>query len=248
MLTEERHAKILEILNRKKGAGLAELCEILNTSESTVRRDLAVLDESGLLTRVRGGAMAIGENFSLREHNMEEKANLFVAEKTAIARYAASLIENGDFVFLDAGSTTARMIEYLPAKSVTFVTNAFVSARKLAQRGFFVLITAGEIKASTEAIVGSKAVTSLSHYNFTKCFMGTNGISPRGGFSTPDKGEADVKETAILRSRQVYVLSDHSKFGEICAMKFADLNKASIITDRVPDKKYLSQTQIKEVL
>ena len=248
MLTEERHARILEALGKQKSVSLSELCELLDASESTVRRDLIVLDESGLLTKVRGGAMAIGENYSAVEHNVEEKANLFVEEKTAIARYAASLIEDGDFVFLDAGTTTEKMIRFIPSKSVTFVTNAFISAKELAARGFPVLITAGEVKASTEAIVGTGAVMTLSHYNFTKCFMGTNGISVHGGFSTPDKSEANVKETAISRSREVFVLADHSKFGKVSANMFADLTKAKVITDKVPIKKYLSKTDIKEVL
>lgn len=248
MLTENRHSIILDTLNKQKSASISELCKLLDASESTIRRDLIILDEGGLLTKVRGGAIAISENYTSHEHNVEEKSNLFVEEKTAIARYAASLIEDGDFIFLDAGTTIEKMIDFIPSKSVIFVTNAFISAKKLAQRGFKVLITAGEIKASTEAIVGSEAVLDLEHYNFTKCFMGVNGISIKGGFSTPDKSEANIKRTAIIRSREVYVLGDHSKFGKISAIKFAELNKAKIITDKVPDKKYLAETQIKEVL
>lgn len=248
MLTEERHTRIMEALNRQKSIGISELCELLDTSESTVRRDLIMLDEAGLLTRVRGGAIAAGESFSAVEHNVAEKMSLYVEEKTAIARYAASLVEDGDFVFLDAGTTTEKMIRFLPPKSVTFVTNAFVSAKELAARGFEVLITAGEVKASTEAIVGAAAVLTLSRYNFTKCFMGTNGISIHGGFSTPDKSEADVKETAILRSREAFVLADSSKFGKVTANMFSDLTKAKIITDKVTNKKYLAKADIREVL
>ncbi|MDE7194448.1 MAG: DeoR/GlpR family DNA-binding transcription regulator [Oscillospiraceae bacterium] len=248
MLTEERHSLILDMLSRQRSASLAELCELLNASESTVRRDLAILDESGLLTKVRGGAMAASESFSSRERNVEEKSNMFVEEKTAIARYAASLIEDGDFVFLDAGTTTEKMIDFIPSKYVTFVTNAFVSARRLAARGFKVLITAGEIKSSTEAIVGSEAVLTLSRYNFTKCFMGVNGISVKGGFSTPDTSEADVKSTAIARGMEIYILADHSKFGTAAAVKFAELNKGRIITDKAPEKIYFSETYVKEVL
>lgn len=248
MLTEERHTRIMEALNRQKSIGISELCELLDTSESTIRRDLITLDEAGLLTRVRGGAMAAGESFSAVEHNVAEKMSLYVEEKTAIARYAASLIEDGDFVFLDAGTTTEKMIRYIPSKSVTFVTNAFVSAKELAARGFEVLITAGEVKASTEAIVGAGAVLTLSRYNFTKCFMGTNGISIHGGFSTPDKSEADVKETAILRSREAFVLADSSKFGKVAANMFSDLTKAKIITDKVTNKKFFAKADIREVL
>ncbi len=248
MLTEERHTKILEALNRKRSMGLSELCQLLNASESTVRRDLIALDESGLIIKVRGGAMAVDESFSPQEHNVEEKARMFVEEKTAIARYAASLIEDGDFVFLDAGTTTEKMIEFIPSKSVKFVTNAFISAKKLAQRGFSVNIPSGEVKVTTEAIVGSETLIALSSYNFTKCFMGVNGISIRGGFSTPDKNEAAVKTAAMRQGREVFVLGDHSKFGKVTAVKFAELTQASIITDKVPDRKYLTEAKIKEVM
>jgi len=78
--------------------------------------------------------------------------------------------------------------------------------------------------------------------------MGVNGISVKGGFSTPDTSEVDVKRTAVSRSKEVFVLGDHSKFGKITSVKFAELNKGKIITDKVPDKKYLSETFIKEIL
>ena len=248
MLTEERHSIILNTVNKKKSAGLDELCEMLNASESTVRRDLTVLDEKGMLVKVRGGAIAIDDSFTALEPDVEEKSSLFAEEKEAIARYAASLIENNDFVYIDAGTTTAKMIDFIPSKSVTFVTNAFINAKKLAQKGFKVIIPAGEIKVTTEAIIGSETVTSLMNYNFTKCFMGVNGISIKGGFSTPDKSEAAVKSTAVLRSREVYILGDHSKFGRVTAVKFAELNCGKIITDKVPDKKYLLEASVKEVL
>ena len=249
MLTEERHSIILETVNKNKNVELGELCELLNTSESTVRRDLGLLDKKGLLVKVRGGAIAVtDESFTAAEPNVEEKAGLFSAEKEAIARYAASLIEDGDFVYIDAGTTTEKMIEFIPSKSVTFVTNAFINAKKLAQRGFKVIILAGEVKASTEAIVGSEAAITLMHYNFTKSFMGVNGISIKGGLSTPDKNEASVKTMAISRSKEVYILGDHSKFGKITSVKFSELSHGKIITDKVPDKKYLSEASVKEVL
>ncbi len=249
MLTEERHSIILGTVNKNKNAELGELCELLNASESTVRRDLSLLDKKGLLVKVRGGAIAAAdESVTAAEPNVEEKAGMFAAEKEAIARYAASLIEDGDFVYIDAGTTTEKMIEYIPSKSVTFVTNAFINAKKLAQRGFKVIILAGEVKASTEAIVGSEAAITLMHYNFTKCFMGVNGISVKGGLSTPDKNEASVKTMAVSRSKEVFILGDHSKFGKIFPVKFSELNRGRIITDKVPDKKYLSETSVKEVL
>ncbi len=248
MLTEERHSIILDVLAHQRSANLSELCALLDASESTVRRDLAVLSENGMLIKVRGGAMALGDSYTEFESNVEEKSNMFVEEKIAIAHYAASLIDDGDFIFLDAGTTTEKMIEFIPSKSVTFVTNAFINAKRLAQRGFKVIIPGGEIKASTEAIIGAETVAALSRYNFTKCFMGVNGISTRGGYSTPDTSEAAVKSTVIAHSKEVFVLGDHSKFGKITASKFAELKEGSAITDKLSDKKYLNIMSVKEVL
>ena len=248
MLTEERHSIIIDTVNRKKNVELNELCELLDTSESTVRRDLSILHDKGALVKVRGGAIAVDDSFTSLEQNVDEKAVLFVREKEAIARYAASLIEDGDFVFIDAGTTTEKMIDFIPARQVTFVTNAFVHAKRLAQKGFKVFLPAGEIKLSTEAIIGASCVLSLAQYNFTKCFMGVNGISVTGGFSTPDPNEASVKAAVINNSHTAYILADHSKFDKTSSVKFAYLNKCRIITDRLEDKKYLSETSVKEVL
>lgn len=248
MLTEERHSIIVDIVNRKKNVELNELCELLDASESTVRRDLGILHDKGVLVKVRGGAIAVDDSFTSLEQNVDEKSVLFVREKEAIARYAASLIEDRDFVYIDAGTTTEKMIDFIPDRQVTFVTNAFVHARRLAQRGFKVFLPAGEIKLSTEAIIGANCVLSLDQYNFTKCFMGVNGISIKGGFSTPDPNEASVKAAVINNSHIAYILADHSKFDRTSSVKFAYLNKCKIITDRLEDKKYLSETSIKEVL
>lgn len=247
MLTEERHEILLDAVNRNGSVRLNELCQLLQSSESTVRRDLSLLAEKGLLNKVRGGAMALNENFTLVEHNMNEKSVLHVWEKDAIARHAASLVMDGDYVFMDAGSTTEKMIGYLTAEHVTFVTNAFLHARKLAQRGYQVFVPAGEIKASTEAIVGAACQMSLQNYNFTKCFMGVNGISRSGGLSTPDVNEASIKGTVMDHSQEIYVLADHSKFDKISSVTFAPFNRGIIITDRLQDEKYGREASIRVV-
>lgn len=247
MLTEKRHEILLEAVNRRGSVRLNELCQLLQSSESTVRRDLSLLAEKGLLTKVRGGAMALNENLTSVEHNMDEKSLLYVQEKDAIAKYAAGLVVDGDFVYIDAGSTTEKIIASLTAKHVTFVTNAFLHARKLAQRGYQVFVPAGEIKASTEAIIGTRCQMSLQNYNFTKCFMGVNGISLSGGFSTPDQNEAGIKTTVMNHSREIYVLADHSKFDKITSVTFASLNRGIIITDKLQNEKYAQETVVREV-
>lgn len=247
MLTEERHSMIIKAVNERSSVTIAELAEMLDVSASTVKRDLIILANEGKIIKVRGGAMSRNESFTSVEKNVEEKASICTEEKMTIAKYAAELIENGDFVFLDAGTTTEKMIDYLNVKDVTFVTNGFIHAKKLARKGYKVFITGGEIKASTEAIVGAECVLTLKNYNFTKCFMGTNGISLTAGFTTPDVNEARVKSAAIESSREVYVLADHSKFDEVSSATFAGLGKAVIITDRIPNRKYNKAADITEV-
>ena len=258
MLTEERYSIILERVKQNKSVKLLELCELLKASESTIRRDLTVLDERGLLKKVHGGAISAEEHsFNPEEQDVESKSKLFTDEKLAIARFSASLVEclqkplprqDGDFIFIDAGTTTGYMIDFLPDKKITFVTNAFVHAKKLAQRGFKVYMPAGEIKLTTEAIVGAECVSSLQSYNFTKSFLGANGISLSGGITTPDRNEARVKSTVVLNSQTVYILADHSKFDQISAVTFAQLGRVKIITDKLQDKKYLTKANIKEVM
>ena len=113
--------------------------------------------------------------------------------------------------------------------------------------GFNVHLIGGEIKSITEALVGEEAIEQLDRYNFTKGFFGTNGIDEQRGLSTPDMKEAAVKRKAFQQCQQRYVLTDQSKFDQISAFKFADLNKAVIITDHLSNKKYKEMTTIKEV-
>lgn len=249
MFAEERYTIILDQIKKNNSVKLTELYDLLGASESTVRRDLTVLDERGLIKKVHGGAISTDDlSLNLIERDMELKSKLFTEEKGAIARYAASLVDDGDFVFIDAGTTTEKMIDFLTDRNVTYVTNAFVHAKKLAQRGFKVFIPAGEIKITAEAIVGAECVSSLQSYNFSKSFIGANGISLSAGITTPDCNEASVKSAVVQNSQTVYILADHSKFNQIASVTFAQLGRVKIITDKLQCKKYHTKAKIKEVM
>lgn len=247
MLSEERFRTILEILKQRKTASVTELAEALNTSESTIRRDITALAETGQLKKVYGGAAAITKNFISDEPDVNTKASQNVAQKEQIARYAANLINNDDFIFIDAGTTTLRLIDFIQNTKATFVTNGIAHAKALAVKGFKVYIIGGEFKASTEAITGSAAINNIRNFNFTKCFLGTNGISIDNGFTTPDIEEALVKQSALENSYVSFVLADSSKFDTVSSVTFAKLEQACIITDTLTDRKYLEKAIIKEV-
>lgn len=247
MLTPERHRLILKALKEKESVKIQELVDLTNSSESTIRRDLTLLEEEKYLKRIHGGAALL--QGKLKEPNIIEKSATNLQQKKYIAKEAASLVEEGDCIYLDAGTTTFQMVDYLPIdKEIVVVTNGLTMIDPLMKNGIKAYLIGGFIKPSTGAIIGRGALTSLELYRFDKCFLGVNGIHVEFGFTTPDPEEAAVKMAALQLSREKYVLADHTKFGEISFSKIAHLTEAKIITDEAeedilhPYLKYLWRT------
>lgn len=234
MLSEERLDIIEEYVTNHKSASIAELALYMNTSESTVRRDLFELDKAGRIAKVHGGARAVKSEYKTFDHSVLERMNIEIDAKKSIGRLAASLIEVNDTVYLDAGTSVGYMVEYIPADfKGLFVTNYIAHAKILSSRGFNVVVIGGELKIKTEAFVGSYAVESLKKFNFTKGFFGANGIGIDSGYSTPDLREGVVKGEAMSRCAKAYVLADSTKFDNVSPISFGTLAQAEIITDKV---------------
>lgn len=247
MLPDERFRKILELVRKKQSVSVQELVRQIGISESTIRRDLTALDKKGLLNKVHGGATSLDTGFSVEEA-FANKSLKNVDEKRRIAQYCAGIIRPDDFVYLDAGTTTELMIDFLTEKKTSFVTNGISHAKKLMDYGFKVYLIGGELRAVTEAIVGTEALESLRKYNFTKGFFGVNGISKKSGFTTPDVTEALVKKMALEHCLDAYILADASKFRQISAVSVANLDQAVIVTGTLEDQSFLNYAAIKEVL
>lgn len=247
MLTEERHNIILELLKETGIVKINELVEILDTSESTIRRDIIFLESINALKRIHGGATLPKRR--LNEPSYSEKEIQSVEEKKSIARYAASLIEEGDSIYLDAGTSTYEMIQYIDKASIVVVTNGLNHINALVDRDINAYILGGKIKNITKAVIGSDALKSLEKFRFDKCFLGINGVHIELGFTTPDSEEAILKENAIKHSRQTFVLADESKFGEVSFVKVADLKNAVIITNTKTEnyEEYNKKTKVKVV-
>lgn len=247
MLTEERFAKILSILERMGSVTVQQLMTELDASESTVRRDLNTLDANGQLVKVHGGAILKNTVYSTIDDEVVHRKEQNREAKDKIARYAAGLITAEDFVYIDAGTTTERMIDYIANRQAVFVTNAIGHAKKLAEHGCKVYILGGEFKAVTEAIVGEEAVFTLDKYNFTKGFWGANGVSLQRGFSTPELKEAMVKRKSMENCRDCYILADESKFSQISRVTFAPFEKATVITTELKQEIYKDCSNIIKV-
>ena len=230
MLTTERYDFILSLLKKQGFVKVQELVEQLGASESTIRRDLAQLEEMKSLKRVHGGAALIQRKGL--EPTAFEKQNKAKKEKQIIAERAASIVEEGDCIYLDAGSTVSAMIPYLKSKNVTVLTNGLMHLPTLMDYGIRTVLVGGNIKFSTQAVAGSTAVQFLADYRFDKCFMGMNGIHLDLGFTTPDPDEALLKRMAMSLSDEAYVLADSSKLNQVTFAKVANITDAIIITNR----------------
>lgn len=200
-----------------------------------------------MLVRVHGGAKI--KHSLQRELDMSGKASKNTAQKEAIAKAAAKLVEAEDVIYLDAGTTTLAMISYLNKPELTVVTNGVMHASLLADQNVRTILIGGELKNTTKAIIGVKAVSSLTQFRFNKAFLGINGIHPRYGFTTPDPDEAAVKTTALEQSEECFVLADPSKFDNVSFVKVAELSQATIITSSLSQPvraRYREQTTIQE--
>lgn len=248
MLAEKRFAKILDLLAEKRSVTVLELCEALNASESTIRRDLTELDRLGKLNKVHGGATLPDSQFLADELTMDAKQALAVAEKRDIARAAAMLIRPQDFIYIDAGTTTLALVQALSGSALEahYVTNGIAHARLLVQKGCRVFVPGGMLRPNTEAIVGAAAVASLQAYNFTKAFLGANGVDLQAGFTTPDPEEAAVKATAVRHARESWFLVDSTKFARVYPAVITELQGGAILTDRCPAPQYAKVTLVKE--
>ena len=229
-MMSERQKLILNRLHKQGSVNVVDLVELCHTSESTIRRDLAELDEQGLLKRVHGGATLIPKESNTTEDPLNERQNIHMDEKEQIGKYAAALIEANDVVYIDAGSTTLSLINHLKEKDALYITNGLMQAHMLSLKGYHVICIGGEIRGITGACVGARTLQGISKYHFTKGIFGTNGVDVEHGFTTVDGEEAAIKEHAINHCAMRYVLCDKSKFQMVCPITFADIDDAIIIT------------------
>lgn len=237
MLTNERQQVILNLLAEKQTIKIQDVVEITNASESTIRRDLTELENDHKLERIHGGATISGRK--LHEPSITDKASKNLQEKMQIAKYAASLVQEGDCIFLDAGTTTFQMIPYLRNKKVVVVTNGLTHVEALIEQEVTTYLTGGYVKGKTRALVGPQSIQSLQNYRFDRCFLGVNGFDITFGYTTPDPEEAAVKHQASALAKNTYAVADHTKYAQVSFSKIDGLNGAMLITGAIADEDVL---------
>lgn len=217
MLAAERHAKIADALRLEGAVKVVDLAELLDVSEMTIRRDLDSLDERGVLRKVHGGAIALGNRGV--EPPSTAKAARQHAEKVAIGRAALASVEDGMTIAVSAGTTTLELARLLSGRaSITVVTNSISIFQELtghpSEPNPIVYLTGGS-RTPSDALVGPIANAALDAFRVDAVFLGVHGFDIESGLTTPNIAEAETNRRLIATGRTLFVLADNTKYREV---------------------------------
>lgn len=213
MLNEERRRAILEVLNRDGRVLVLDLARHFETSQVTIRKDLDALHAHGLIHRTHGGALPAREG-ALEDPTLREKEKLHHKEKLRIASTAAAMVQEGQVVILDSGTTTTEIARALRKfRSLTIVTNAVNIAAELSGTSVEVILTGGTLRKNSFSLVGPIAEETLHRLHADLLFLGVDGFDVHYGLSTPNLLEAKVNRVMVEIAKRKVAVCDGSKFG-----------------------------------
>lgn len=231
-----RIESMMEYVKEHRSVTLDQLCEKFQVSKNTIRRDVNELLTTGEFKKIYGGITSISaptlKPFSERNIKNQDL-------KQRIAQKAASFVEDGDIIFIDSGTTTFNMIEYVKdKKNLTILTNNLEAIiQGIPFQDMKIVSLSGELNHKTLSFTGSNASTVLSQYNISKAFMASTGISINGELTNSSPLEHEIKRVAISRSQSTYVLVDHTKFHVVSLLTYGSFKDVTgVITDEMPDR------------
>jgi DeoR family fructose operon transcriptional repressor len=224
----QRQTIIYSLVRQKGSVRVSELAASLNVTEMTIRRDLELLEGKGLIERIHGGAI-YNDRIGL-EPLFAQKSVLKQAEKRAIGALAAILIEEGDMVFVNSGSTTIEFLKQLETPRVSVITNNPLAPIYVHSGSVNVILTGGEIRHESLTLVGELAVKAIKSVYANKAVIGIDGFSIKYGLTTSTQTEAWINRLMITNTRgSVILVADSSKLGRVANFKTAPLSSVSII-------------------
>jgi DeoR family myo-inositol catabolism operon transcriptional repressor len=235
---EDRINELQNYILEKERASIEELCSVFNVSKNTMRRDINQLESQGKIKKVYGGIILTDkkttEPFESREVKNKDA-------KLIIAKLASTLIEDGDIIYIDSGTTTMHMIPYLSdVKNLTIITNNLhVILKALPYQNLNVISTGGTLFRRTNSFVDSGAVSSLKKYNISKAFLATTGISIAKGITNSSSLEYDIKKYIVEHCDKRILLADDTKLGKVSLITYYDLKDIQVfVTNQKPDDEY----------
>jgi DeoR family transcriptional regulator of aga operon len=234
LLNEERRREVLGILQRDGRVLVKDLARHFRTSQITIRKDLEFLDGQGVIQRTHGGALPL-QSGTLFDPTLREKEKLHRKQKMQIAQAAARLVEEGQSVVLDSGTTTTAIARELKEKAkLTVITNAINIAAELAGTHIDLILTGGMLRKNSFSLVGPLAERVLCQLSADILFLGVDGFDTKAGLFTPNLLESEVNRAMVEISRRTIAVCDSSKFGRRSLCNIMQLNMVhEVITDKL---------------
>lgn len=238
----QRIDEIEAFVREQKSASIEQLCEKFQISKTTLRRDLDQLMQRGTIEKVYGGVTAIEQKDATLSSliSYSERNNTNIELKDRIAQLAASYVQDNDIIYIDTGTSTLGVIDYLTRVSnLTLITNSvLVASKALNHDNIKTIILPGVVNLRTASSTGSECLEYLKRYHIQKAFMACTGITELGAANTSPE-ESAVKRLALEQSQVHYFLIDHTKFDKPALMVYAPINKMNyVFTDQLPSEKY----------
>ncbi|UOQ45548.1 DeoR/GlpR family DNA-binding transcription regulator [Halobacillus salinarum] len=236
MIKVERINELLDYVHQKQTASLDELVKEFNVSKNTIRRDVQELVEQGKLKKVYGG-VSVNQSSTLPFHHRQIQNH---QEKIKIAELAASYVEDGDIIFLDSGTTTVEMLDFIKQKNLVIVTNNLdFTLEATPYENLKIYSTGGMYERSTKSYTGLESAEAIKSYNFSKVFMASTGVSLTNGVTNSSPLETQIKSAVVNRSEEVFLLVDHSKFDKYSLTTYCRLEDINyMVTGEEPEDKY----------
>jgi DeoR family fructose operon transcriptional repressor len=237
MFAEERKNKILELILREKKVTVAQLSALFSVTGATIRTDLRDMESTGLLTRAHGGAIERTKTGFEPDSREKEVQNIQAKQRIGLA--ALDLIEDGDTIVLDTGTTTLELARCLNRrKNVTVVTNDIVIAQVLEDmQSVNVLFMGGLLRKGFHCTIGVHGRAIMEGLTVDKAFMGANGFSAAKGATTPDVQHAETKKLMIAMSAKTILLCDRTKLGRVSLAQFLPPDRLDVlVTDGMDEK------------
>jgi DeoR family transcriptional regulator, fructose operon transcriptional repressor len=232
LIPAQRRERIQEYLSVHKIARNADLCQFLEASEATVRRDLDWLESEGLIQRTHGGAM-LSRKLDL-EAEYRQRAQILSSEKQCIGELAASLVEDGETIFINSGTTTTQILRCLRRNAdITVITNNLIAVLETGEVGYELILLGGVFQPKSNSVASSFAIGNLTQVYANKTFLGVEGINLKYGCTEATLAEAEVVRTMIAQTHgDIVVVADHSKWGVISNFEVAKIDQIqTLVTD-----------------
>lgn len=239
LIKEVRIKKIQEYIDEKESVSLDELVSVFNVSMNTIRRDVQEILKTGNYKKIYGGVSVLHEGKkgldSFSDRSVRNKK-----EKQFIGKLAGNLVKDGDVIFIDSGTTTIEMFDYIKDKKVTIITNHIELIMKcIPHENLTVICIGGILERQTNSFGNINSLELLNTYNINKAFMSSTGISISNGVTNASPIESKLKEAVVRKCNEVYLLVDHGKFNKQGLITYCKLDEIHyLITDQEPDSTY----------